>query len=65
MSTKKPARKVKLVHGKNVVFAPEGSHPRQVSGMFKDDPAFDEFLEILREQREEIIGRQSPKSTGN
>jgi hypothetical protein len=44
MSTKKPARKIKLVHGKNVFFAPEGSHPRQVSGMFKDDPTFDEFL---------------------
>jgi hypothetical protein len=44
MSTKKPARKVKLIRGKKVFFAPEGSHPRHVAGMFKDDPTFDEFL---------------------
>ena len=53
MSMKKSGRAVKLIQGKNVFFAPEGSHPSKVSGMFKDDPTFDEFLEILHEQREE------------
>ena len=53
MSMNKPGRPVKLIQGKNVFFAPEGSHPSKVSGMFKDDPTFDEFLEILHEQREE------------
>jgi len=28
-------------------------HPSVVSGMFRNDPLFDEFLEILRENREE------------
>ncbi|MBM3242599.1 type II toxin-antitoxin system Phd/YefM family antitoxin [Candidatus Poribacteria bacterium] len=28
-------------------------HPDAVSGIFKDDPLFEEFLEILREMREE------------
>ena len=28
-------------------------HPSAVSGMFRNDPLFDEFLEILRENREE------------
>jgi hypothetical protein len=32
---------------------PEGNHPSEVSGMFKDDPTFEEFCEILRQQREE------------
>jgi hypothetical protein len=36
---------------------PEGSHPSQVSGLFKDDPAFEEFREILRQQREEDYRR--------
>ena len=36
---------------------PEGSHPSQVSGIFKDDPAFEEFREILRQQREEDYRR--------
>jgi hypothetical protein len=53
MSKKKSDRTDKLIPGKNVFFAPEGTHPSQVSGIFKDDPTFDEFLEILREQREE------------
>jgi len=30
---------------------PEGLHPSQVSGMFQDDPTFEEFCEILRQQR--------------
>ena len=30
---------------------PEGFHPSQVSGIFQDDPAFEEFCEILRQQR--------------
>lgn len=28
-------------------------HPSAVSGMFRNDPLFEEFLEILREMREE------------
>jgi hypothetical protein len=31
--------------------APEGLHPSQVSGMFQDDPTFEEFCEILQQQR--------------
>jgi len=31
----------------------EGRHPAQVSGLFQNDPAFEEFREILRQQREE------------
>lgn len=34
-------------------WAPKGSHPSQVSGLFKDDPTFEEFREILRQQRED------------
>ena len=30
---------------------PEGVHPSQVSGMFQDDPTFEEFCDILRQQR--------------
>jgi hypothetical protein len=30
---------------------PEGLHPSQVSGMFQDDPTFEEFCDILRQQR--------------
>jgi len=30
--------------------APAGLHPSQVSGMFQDDPTFEEFCEILRQQ---------------
>jgi hypothetical protein len=30
---------------------PEGFYPSQVSGMFQDDPTFEEFCEILRHQR--------------
>jgi hypothetical protein len=30
---------------------PEGLHPSQVSGIFQDDPTFEEFCEILRQQR--------------
>ncbi len=36
-----------------VRWAPKGSHPSQVSGLFKDDPTFEEFREILRQQRED------------
>jgi hypothetical protein len=36
-----------------VRWAPKGSHPSQVSGLFKDDPTFAEFREILRQQRED------------
>jgi len=30
---------------------PEGLQPSQVSGMFQDDPTFEEFCDILRQQR--------------
>jgi hypothetical protein len=49
---KQPATDHKL--GKHQVrYAVKGNHPSEVSGLFRDDPAFAEFLEILREQREE------------
>lgn len=34
-----------------VCWAPEGSHPSQVSGIFQDDPTCEEFCDILRQQR--------------
>jgi hypothetical protein len=34
-----------------VVWAPPESHPSQVSGLFQDDPTFEEFGAILRQQR--------------
>jgi len=37
----------------SVYWAPEGTHPADVSGLFENDPAFEEFRDILREQREE------------
>jgi len=45
-STRSGRRKVP-----EVCRAPEGLHPSQVSGMFQDDPTFEEFCEILRQQR--------------
>ena len=45
-STRLGKPKVSEVHG-----VPEGLHPSQVSGMFQDDPTFEEFCEILRQQR--------------
>ncbi|MBI3798493.1 MAG: hypothetical protein HY268_16215 [Deltaproteobacteria bacterium] len=41
--------------------AAEGSHPSQVSGMFKDDPTFAEFREILHKQRKEVYRRANEK----
>jgi hypothetical protein len=38
-------------HIPEVCGVPEGLHPSQVSGMFRDDPTFEEFCEILRQQR--------------
>jgi len=46
ISTRLGKRKVPAVYE-----VPEGSHPSQVSGMFQDDPTFEEFCEILRQQR--------------
>jgi hypothetical protein len=47
--------KISTVGGKHkvpeVCEVPEGFHPSQVSGIFQDDPAFEEFCEILRQQR--------------
>jgi hypothetical protein len=45
-STRSGKHKVPEVCG-----VPEGLHPSQVSGMFQDDPTFEEFCEILRQQR--------------
>jgi hypothetical protein len=36
-----------------VCWEPEGHHPSQASGIFKDDPTFEEFRDILRRQRAE------------
>jgi hypothetical protein len=36
-----------------VCWRPEGHHPSQVSGIFKDDPTFEEFRDILCRQRAE------------
>ncbi len=47
--------KTSTVWGKHkvpeVYEVPEGFHPSQASGMFQDDPTFEEFCEILRQQR--------------
>jgi hypothetical protein len=40
-----------------VFWAPTESHPSQVSGLFQDDPTFEEFCAILRQQRAEDYGR--------
>jgi hypothetical protein len=42
---------------RGVRWAPQGSHPSQVSGMFKKDPTFKEFRKILRQQRQEDYRR--------
>lgn len=39
--------------GRSVRWAPKGSHPSQVSSLFKNDPTFKEFRKILRQQRQE------------
>ena len=39
--------------------AANGSHPAEVSGMFQDDPTFEDFRKILREQREADYRRAS------
>ena len=46
ISTRLGKRKVPEVYE-----VPEGLHPSQVSGIFQDDPTFEEFCEILRQQR--------------
>ena len=40
-----------------VFWAPTESHPSQVSGLFQDDPTFEEFCAILRQQRAEDYRR--------
>ena len=40
-----------------VLWAPKERHPSQVSGLFQDDPTFDEFRAILRQQRAEDYRR--------
>jgi hypothetical protein len=39
--------------------AANGSHPAEVSGMFQDDPTFEDFRNILHEQREADYRRAS------
>ena len=39
-----------------------GSPPAQVSGIFQDDPTFEEFRKILREQREADYRRASAEA---
>ena len=41
----------------NVVRAVTGKHPADVSGMFQDDPTFDDFRKILRAQRQKDYRR--------
>ena len=56
MSQKRKSKQPAKIHkvGKDQVrFATDGNHPSAGSGMFRDDPTFDEFRKILREQREE------------
>lgn len=38
---------------RSVCWAPEDSHPSQVSGLLKHDPTFPEFRKILKQQRQE------------
>ncbi len=40
-----------------VFWAPAERHPSQVSGLFQDDPTFEEFRAILRQQRAEDYRR--------
>jgi len=40
-----------------VFWAPAESHPSQVSGLFQEDPTFEEFCAILRQQRAEDYRR--------
>src|SRR5262249_1934932 len=37
--------------------AADGAHPALVSGMFREDPTFEEFRKILAEQRDEDYRR--------
>ena len=53
--TKEPNPIHSKLDDRSVQWAPEGSHPSQVSGIFKDDPTFSEFREILRQQREQDL----------
>ena len=43
-------------HGR---WAPAESHPSQASGLLADDPTFEEFCDILRQQREGDYQRAS------
>ena len=38
---------------RSVCWAPEDSHPSQVSGLLKRDPTFKEFRKILKQQHQE------------
>ena len=42
---------------RGVIWAPKERHPSQVSGLFQDDPTFEEFRAILRQQRAEDYRR--------
>ena len=42
---------------RDVLWAPKERHPSQVSGLFQDDPTFEEFRAILRPQRAEDYRR--------
>lgn len=49
-TTLEPSR---TLDARSVRWAPEDSHPAQVSGLLKHDPTFPEFREILQHQRQE------------
>jgi hypothetical protein len=41
--------------------AGNGKHPARVSGLFRNDPTFEDFRKILREQREQDCRRAEEK----
>jgi len=48
---------INKLDSRSIYWALDGSHPSQVSGIFKGDATFEEFREILRQQREEDYRR--------
>jgi len=50
---KTESKTISKLDSRSVHWASDGSRPSQVSGIFKDDATFEEFREILQQQREE------------
>jgi hypothetical protein len=55
MSERRPKgrRKSVTLGARQLQPAEDGVHPAEVSGLFRNDPTFDEFRKILTEQREQ------------